>query len=51
MRLERRLAKQAAKGLPPVIESKTPKNHEKSLKEFLNESRPDDKHKLRVRLS
>ncbi|XP_073813649.1 arginyltransferase 1 isoform X2 [Musca autumnalis] len=48
MRLERKLAKQAAKGLPAVIEKKPPKNQEKSLKEFLNEAKPDDKHKLRI---
>ncbi|XP_075165440.1 arginyltransferase 1 isoform X2 [Haematobia irritans] len=48
MRLERKLAKQAAKGLPTVVECKGPKNQEKSLKEFLNASNPDDKHKLKI---
>ncbi|XP_061401409.1 arginyl-tRNA--protein transferase 1-like [Musca vetustissima] len=48
MRLERKLAKQAAKGLPAVIEKKPPRNQEKTLKEFLNEAKPDDKHKLKI---
>uniref|UniRef100_A0A1I8MFA0 Arginyl-tRNA--protein transferase 1 n=1 Tax=Musca domestica TaxID=7370 RepID=A0A1I8MFA0_MUSDO len=48
MRLERKMAKQAAKGLPAVIEKKPPKNQEKSLKDFLNEAKPDDKHKLKI---
>uniref|UniRef100_A0A1I8QCM8 Arginyl-tRNA--protein transferase 1 n=1 Tax=Stomoxys calcitrans TaxID=35570 RepID=A0A1I8QCM8_STOCA len=48
MRLERRLAKQAAKGLPAVIENKPSKSQEKSLKEFLNDAKPDDKHKLNI---
>lgn len=50
MRLERKMAKQAAKGLPAVIEKKPPKNQEKSLKDFLNEAKPDDKHKLKVNI-
>ncbi|XP_061390961.1 arginyl-tRNA--protein transferase 1 [Musca vetustissima] len=50
MRLERKLAKQAAKGLPAVIEKKPPRNQEKTLKEFLNEAKPDDKHKLKFEM-
>lgn len=48
MRLERSLAKQAAKGLPAVIEKKAPRSQEKTLQEFLNDTQPSDKHKLKV---
>lgn len=51
MRLERKLAKQAAKGLPSTelpATNKTPRNQEKTLRDFINDTRPDDKHKLQV---
>ncbi|XP_065369345.1 arginyl-tRNA--protein transferase 1 isoform X2 [Calliphora vicina] len=48
MRLERRMAKQAAKGLPTELPPKTPRNQEKTLNDLINDSRPDDKHKLKI---
>ncbi|KAM7344930.1 arginyltransferase 1 isoform 2-T2 [Cochliomyia hominivorax] len=48
MRLERRMAKQAAKGLPTELPPKTPRNQEKSLSDLINDTRPDDKHKLKI---
>lgn len=48
MRLERKMAKQAAKGLPTELPPKTPRNQEKSLSDLINDTRPDDKHKLKV---
>lgn len=48
MRLERKMAKQAAKGLPTELQPKTPRNQEKSLSDLINDTRPDDKHKLKV---
>lgn len=48
MRLERKMAKQAAKGLPTDLPPKPSRNQEKSLKDFINDTRPDDKHKLKV---
>ena len=48
IRLERKMAKQAAKGLPSDLPPKSPRNQEKSLKDFINDTRPDDKHKLKV---
>ncbi|TMW53528.1 hypothetical protein DOY81_001405 [Sarcophaga bullata] len=48
IRLEKKMAKQAAKGLPTDLPPKSPRNQEKSLKDFINDTRPDDKHKLKV---
>lgn len=48
MRLERKMAKQAAKGLTTDLPPKTPRNQEKTLKDLINDTRPDDKHKLKV---
>lgn len=42
------MAKQAAKGLSTDLPPKSPRNQEKSLKDFINDTRPDDKHKLKV---
>lgn len=52
MRLERSLAKQAAKCFSPEAgmtkTRKCPKNPEKSLKDFIDDVTTADRHKLRV---
>ncbi|XP_037824613.1 arginyl-tRNA--protein transferase 1-like isoform X2 [Lucilia sericata] len=48
MRLERKMAKQAAKGLPTDLPPKTPRDQEKTLNDLINDARPDDKHKLKI---
>uniref|UniRef100_A0A1A9W0X3 Arginyl-tRNA--protein transferase 1 n=1 Tax=Glossina brevipalpis TaxID=37001 RepID=A0A1A9W0X3_9MUSC len=53
MRLERKIAKQAAKGLMSetggaTTTKKSPKNAEKSLKDFIDDVTNADRHKLRI---
>ncbi|KNC32187.1 Arginyl-tRNA--protein transferase 1 [Lucilia cuprina] len=48
MRLERKLAKNAAKGLATDLPLKTPRDKEKTLKDLINDNKPDDKHKLKI---
>ncbi|XP_023303148.2 arginyl-tRNA--protein transferase 1 isoform X2 [Lucilia cuprina] len=48
MRLERKLAKNASKGLAIDLPPKTPRDKEKTLKDLINDNKPDDKHKLKI---